>query len=81
MGGGEGLGGLLSSLGGEGSVGLDPALLLKAGKALSELNSTPDDRCQLLTALRPYLKPERRERVDEAVRILHLLRLAELFRR
>lgn len=77
--GGEGLGGLLSSFGGD--SGLDPAMLLKAGQVISKLNSTPDDRCTLLSALRPYLRPERQERVDEAVRILHLLRLAELFRR
>ena len=61
--------------------GLDPAFLLKAGKALSQFNSTPDDRCALLSSLRPYLRPERQERVDEAIRILHLLRLVELFRR
>jgi len=76
--GGEGLSGLLSAFGGENS--LDPALLLKAGKALSAMNSTPDERCALLTALRPYLRHERQERVDEAIKILRLIRLAELFR-
>lgn len=82
-GGGDGLGGLLSSLTGGGNDtlgGLDPALLIKAGNAISQLNSKPDDRCTLLSALRPYLRRERQERVNEAIRILHLLRLAELFR-
>ena len=59
----------------------DPTLLLKAGKALSQLNNTPDDRCNLLEALKPYLRQERKKRIDEAVRILHLLRLAEIFGR
>ncbi len=60
--------------------GLDPALLLKAGNALSRMNSQPDERCALLTALRPFLRSERQERINEAINILKLLRLAELFR-
>lgn len=80
LGGMDGLSGLLS--GGKNDVfgGLDPALLLKAGNAISQWNSKPDDRCTLLSALRPYLRQERQERVNEAIRILNLLRLAELFR-
>lgn len=60
---------------------IDPAFLLKAGKALSGLNSQSDDRCLLLSALKPYLRKERRDRVDEAIRILKLMRMAELFRK
>lgn len=59
----------------------DPAMLMKAGKALSRLNSSPDQRCILLEALKPYLRCERQKRIDEAIRILHLLRLAEIFGR
>lgn len=76
MGGAKGDGNPLSALG-----DLDPSLLLKAGKALSGLNNQPDDRCILLSALKPYLRRERRERVDEAIRILKLMRVAELFRK
>ena len=79
---GGGMGDLLGGLMGGGlPEGLDPALLLKAGKALSSMKDQPDDRCTLLTALKPYLRRERRERVDEAVRMLKLLRVAELFRK
>ena len=67
------LGGLLPE-------GLDPALLMKVSKAMSGLGKQPDDRCNLLTALKPYLREGRRSRVDEAIRILQLMRLAELFR-
>jgi hypothetical protein len=56
-------------------------MLLRAGNAFSKINNTPDDRCALLTALKPFLRSGRRERVDEAVRILQLMRLAELFRK
>ncbi len=61
--------------------GLDPALLMKVGKAVAGLQGKPDQRCSLLTALKPYLRPERRERVDEAIRLLQLMRLAEIFRK
>ncbi len=61
--------------------GLDPALLMKVGKAVSGLQGKPDQRCSLLTALKPYLRPDRRERVDEAIRLLQLMRLAEIFRK
>ncbi len=71
--------GLLPALGG-GKDGIDPALLMKVSKAMTGLHSKPDDRCTLLTALKPYLRQERRARVDEAIRILQILRLAELFR-
>lgn len=78
----DGLTGLLSALGGKSDVlkGVDPTMLLKAGKAIAQMNGKPDDRCILLGALKPYLRQERQNRVDEAVRILNLMRLAELFR-
>jgi hypothetical protein len=55
--------------------------LLRAGKALSKLQSHPDDRCSLLSALKPFLRKGRRDRVDEAIRILQLMQMAELFRK
>lgn len=61
--------------------GLDPTLLMKVGKAVSGMQGKPDQRCSLLTALKPYLRPDRRERVDEAIRLLQLMRLAEIFRK
>ena len=60
---------------------IDPAMLLRVGNAFSRLSSKPDDRCTLLTALKPYLRQGRQNRVDEAIRILQMLRLAELFRK
>ena len=38
----------------------------------------PDRNILLLQALRPFLEPERQKRVDEAVKLLHLMRLAPL---
>lgn len=46
---------------------------------LSKLNNKPDNRCILLNALKPYLRKERRDRVDEAIRILKVIQMIELF--
>ena len=67
------LGGLLS--------GIDPSMLMRATKAMSRLQNTSDDRAALLLALKPFLRKGRRERVDEAIRILQMMRMAELFRK
>lgn len=39
--------------------------------------SKPDETSQLLLALKPMLRPERQEKVDQAIRILGLLRAAK----
>lgn len=55
----------------------DPALLTTLSRAMAALRE-PDRNIQLLQALRPFLEPERQKKVDEAVKILHLMRLAPL---
>lgn len=62
---------------GGGAPGLDPALLTTLSRAMAALRE-PDRNIQLLRALRPYLEPERQKKVDEAVKILHLMKLAPL---
>lgn len=39
-----------------------------------------DPRCQLITALKPMLSPEKQQRADEALRILKLLEMLPLLR-
>ena len=47
---------------------------------LQELNHNQnDERAQLLHALKPFLKPERREKVDTALRLAHLLHVGKTF--
>lgn len=62
---------------GGGAPGLDPALLTTLSRAMAALRE-PDRNIQLLRALRPYLEAERQKKVDEAVKILHLMKLAPL---
>ncbi len=51
-------------------------ILMRAAKMLR--NDRPDDRSQLLLALKPHLSGERRERVDRAVKLLRIANLAPL---
>ena len=67
---------LLSSLAG----GVDPTLLMKLMPLIQELGSQNDSNArQLLYALRPYLKPERQEKVERALQLARLFHLGKKF--
>ncbi|MDY5612259.1 hypothetical protein [Dysosmobacter sp.] len=67
---------LLSSLAG----GMDPTLLMKLMPLIQELGSQNDSNArQLLYALRPYLKPERQEKVERALQLARLFHLGKKF--
>ena len=67
---------LLSSLAG----GMDPSLLMKLMPLIQELGSQNDSNArQLLYALRPYLKPERQEKVERALQLARLFHLGKKF--
>ena len=67
---------LLSSLAG----GMDPTLLMKLMPLIQELGSQSDSNArQLLYALRPYLKPERQEKVERALQLARLVHLGKKF--
>lgn len=63
----DGLGSLLG--------GLDPALLQTAMQLFSAYGAQDDRRTALLSALRPFLKEERREKMDKAIQIAKLSRV------
>lgn len=72
----QGGGDLLSSLTG----GMDPKLLMKLMPLIQELGSQNDSNArQLLYALRPYLKPERQEKVERALQLARLFHLGKKF--
>lgn len=69
-------GDLLSSLAG----GIDPTVLMKLMPLIQELGSPNDSNArQLLYALRPYLKPERQEKVERALQLARLFHLGKKF--
>ena len=70
--GGDPLSGLLG--------GVDPKLLVRLLPLLQELGRDSDSSArQLLTALRPYLRPERQERVERALQLARLIHLGKQF--
>ena len=71
-----GTGDLLSSLTG----GIDPKLLSRLLPVLQELNRGDDNNArQLLFALRPYLRPDRQEKVERALQLARLIHIGKKF--
>lgn len=67
---------LLSSLTG----GLDPKMISKLVPLLQELGGQQDSNARaLLYALRPYLKPDRQEKVERALQLARLFHLGKKF--
>ena len=72
----NGGGDLLSSLTG----GVDPKLLMRLLPLIQELGGQQDSNARnLLYALRPYLKPERQEKVERALQLARLFHLGRKF--
>ena len=67
---------ILSSLTG----GLDPKLLTRLLPVIQELGGQQDSNARaLLYALRPYLKPDRQEKVERALQLARLFHLGKKF--
>ena len=72
-------GDLLSTLSGL-TGGIDPTMLTKLLPLIQELGSQNDSNArQLLYALRPYLKPERQEKIERALQLARLFHLGKKF--
>ena len=69
---------------GEATGGIDTdnlAMMMRLQKAMSVMNSRKNsNQSQLLMALKPFLKPSRREKVDNAMRMLNLSKVVEVMR-
>ena len=61
-----------------GLANLDPRLLNMAVSLMSAYQSDDDDRAALLAALRPFVKPERYAKLDQAIRISKLTRVIRI---
>lgn len=74
----SGLAALLSGPGGGEAgkgPGLDPRLIQLGARVLQEYNRNDDKNVALLEALKPFLKPERVQKMDRAVQISRLSRV------
>lgn len=60
--------------------GIDPAMLAKLLPLVQELGSQNDSNArQLLQALRPYLRPERQDKIERALQLARLFHLGKKF--
>lgn len=57
---------------------LDPRLMQMGMRLLSEYNRTDDRSMALLSALRPFLRPSRRAKLDRAVQLARLSRVVRV---
>ena len=70
---GGGLGDLAGLLG-----QIDPKMIQRILPLIGELNGGGnDERMQLLYALRPFLKPERRDKVERAAKTAHMIHVGK----
>ncbi len=64
--------------------GIDPEnleMMMKVQRAMELMNRQKDNKqTKLLTALRPFLKEERKEKVDHAMKLLKLTGVIEMMR-
>ena len=70
---GGGLSALASSLG-----DFDPKILGIVSRIFGEYSSNKKGKSDLLSAIQPYLKPERREQVDKATEMAKMAKLAKI---
>jgi len=80
---GGGLGDGLGALSGLGDLlgQIDPKMIQRLLPLVGELanDGEADERMQLLYALRPFLKPERRDKVERAVKAAKLIHVGKKF--
>lgn len=74
------LSGLIGSLtsGGSPDFGFDPAMLAKLTQLMNSDNENNRHEQALLEAMKPYLSEKRRGKMDKAMRIAKLTRIAKL---
>lgn len=60
---------------------IDIATLLKMKTIMDKMNTTQNDpRSNLLLSLKPYLKPNRKDKLDQYVKLLNMSSIFELFK-
>ena len=59
---------------------IDLEAIMKLGEMLSAMNSASDKNTQLLLALKPHLRPENRQKVDNALRLIKIINILPLLK-
>ncbi len=58
---------------------IDPSLLARFLPLLQKITAGGSSSTQLLYALRPYLRPQKQEKIDRAVKIARVIHIAHQF--
>lgn len=67
-----------SSSGSTNSAGIDPKLIALFSRIMGEYSSANNDKTALISSIKPYVKEERRNVLDKAVKIARLTHVAKL---
>ena len=60
---------------------IDIETMLKVKKAMDKMNSNQNNpRTNLLLSLKPYLKPSRKDKVDQYIKLLNMENMLEVFK-
>ncbi len=59
---------------------IDLEAIMKLGEMLSRMNNASDKNTQLLLALKPHLRPENRQKVDNALRLIKIINILPLLK-
>lgn len=59
---------------------LDAKTILKIQNIMSKLNNTNDPRTNLLYSLKPYLRNERKDKLDQYANLLNMAQIANLLK-
>ncbi len=59
--------------------GIDPNLITKFLPLLQEYGKSNSQTMQLLYALRPYLKPERQNKIERAAKLARVIHIGKMF--
>ena len=59
---------------------LDMNTIMKMKSVMDKLNTSNDPRSNLLQSLKPYLREERRGKVDQYANLLNVAKIADLFK-
>lgn len=64
-------------MGGE-DLGIDPGMLMRISRLMSAGNTQSSEKKALLEAMKPYLSEKRRTKMDRAIRMARLAKMAQL---
>lgn len=60
---------------------IDIETMLKIKKIMDKMNSNQDNpRTNLLLSLKPYLKPSRKDKIDQYIKLLNMENMLDLFK-